>query len=126
MNKNRIYHPRLYAFFQSKVINGMMLVVIIGLMMMWSGAWAVVCASVGLVCAIGYSLWLWIKKPQKVVVNAWLSTVNSIYCLYYLIAVAIGYDKDWVWIVPAVGGVVVLFVAMITSHDEVFDIKSKV
>ena len=113
------------AFYRSKVLNAMMIVVIVSLLLMMctqSMVLPVLCGSVALLFFIGYSLWLWIKKPGSIVINDRLSDINGLYTLYILIIVAINPTDKWWFIIPIVCAVFILFLELVNSKDEKFDI----
>lgn len=123
--EKQIRHRRLHAFYNSKVLNSLMIVVIASLL---SAGYTntflmpVVCASVALGLFIGYSLWLWIKKPQRVVVNGWLSEMNGLLTLYFLIICALDSGSPWWYVLPSVCAIGVFFINMIRPKDEIFEI----
>lgn len=123
--KLAIRHKRLYAFYQSKVLNALMIAVVVSLLMMAytnSALLPAICASLALVCFIGYSLWFWIRKPESVIINDWLSDMNGLYAVYFLIVVAMDAPGQWWYIIPVALSVVLLFIALTTDHDEKFHI----
>ncbi len=123
--KQTIRHRRLYAFYQSKVLNALMIAVVVSLLMMAytkSALLPAICASLALVCFIGYSLWFWIIKPKSVIINDWLSDMNGLYAVYFLIVAAMDAPGQWWYIVPVALSVVLLFIALTTDHDEKFHI----
>lgn len=102
-----------------------MIVVIVSLLLMAytkSMLLPVICGSTALLLFIGYSLWLWIKKPKSIVVNNWLSNLNGWFCLYYLIINAMDAPNQWWYITPIVFSVFLLFISLINNQDEIYDI----
>jgi len=125
MDTSDIKHRRLYAFYRSKVLNALMIVAIISLLQigyMQSIMMPVVCAAISLTLFIGYSLWLWIMKPKQIVINNWLSNINSWFTFYFLIIVALKSDNQWWYVFPVICAIGSLFICMIKSNDEVLDI----
>lgn len=123
--KQELRHRRLYAFYQSKVLNALMIVVIISLLLMAyteSMLLPVICGSLAFLLFIGYSLWLWIKKPKSIIINKQLSDLKSILTLYVLIIVAMDASNQWWYIAPIAFSVVILFISMVNNRDEKFDI----
>lgn len=123
--KQDLRHRRLYAFYQSKVLNALMIVVIISLLLMAyteSMLLPVICGSLAFLFFIGYSLWLWIKKPKSIIINKQLSDLKSILTLYVLIIVAMDASNQWWYITPIALSVVILFISMVNNRDEKFDI----
>ena len=124
MSQN-IKHRRLFAFFKSKVLNALMIVVFINLLLIGcvqSMLIPVICASLAMLFFTGYTLWLWIKKPQRVIINNWLSNLSSGLTLYYLIIIALEAPNQWWFITPAVFASVVLLISLFGWQDEKFDI----
>ena len=120
-----IRHRRLHAFYRSKVLNALMIVVIVSLLLMAytkSMLLPVICGSLALFFFFGYSLWLWIKKPKSIIINNWLSNLNGAFTLYYLIIVAMDAPNQWWYITPIVFSVVLLFISLVNNQDEKFDI----
>ncbi|MDE6301925.1 MAG: hypothetical protein K2M19_09445 [Muribaculaceae bacterium] len=124
-NKPEIRHRRLHAFYQSKVLNALMIVAIVSLLLMFYTRLMllpVICGSLALLLFIGYSLWLWIKKPKSIMINEWLSTFSGLFTLYFLIVGAVDSENEWWYIVPVSVSVIVLFITLINNKDERFDI----
>lgn len=124
--KQGIRHRRLHAFFRSKVLNSLMVVVVVCLFMMNDSQTmelSVACGSLAMLFFIGYSLWFWIKKPKSIVINEWLSNINSAYILYFLIVRAMTGPNRWWYITPVLFAVILLFVALINKEDKNFEIR---
>lgn len=120
-----IRHRRLYAFYQSKVLNSLMIVVFISLIMaayMNAITLPAVCAALAFILAVGYALWIWIKKPARIVINNLLSTASSIFTFYFIILGFILPDNAWWYCLPAIAAVALMFICMVKPSDEVFDI----
>lgn len=120
-----IIHRRLHAFFRSKVLNALMIVIIVSLLLMAytkSMLLPVICGSLALLFFIGYSLWLWIKKPKSIIINNWLSDLNGSFTIYFLIINAMDAPNQWWYITPIVFSVVLLFISLVNNQDEKFDI----
>lgn len=123
--KQDIKHRRLHAFFRSKVLNALMIVVIVSLLLMaYTKAMLlpVICGSTAFALFVGYTLWLWIKKPKSIVINNWLSNLNGWFFLYYLIINAMDAPNQWWYITPIVFSVFLLFISLINNQDEIYDI----
>lgn len=123
--KQNITHRRLHAFYRSKVLNALMITVVLCLFLMaYTKAMLLpaICGSLALVFFIGYSLWLWIKKPESIVINSWLSGINGSISLYFLIVMAMGTPNEWWYITPLALSVILLFISLVKNHDEKFDI----
>lgn len=103
-----------------------MIVVIVNLLLIGytkSMLLPVVCSSLALLFFIGYSIWLWLKKPKSIVINDWLSNINGIYTFYFLVISVMDTPGKWWWITPIVLSVVVLFLSLINNKDEIFKIN---
>lgn len=124
--KQEIRHRRLQAFFTSKVLNSLMIVIIVSLLVMAGTKTMLlpaVCGALALLLFIGYSLWLWIKKPERIIINRWLSGINGWFTLYYLIISAMKAPNEWWYITPVAFAVVLLFISLVKDqNDEPFDI----
>lgn len=124
MNK-LIRHRRLYAFYQSKVLNALMVLLICSLFLMYYTGMMllpILCGTLALLFFIGYSLWLWIWKPARVVINGFLSDYTGYLILYFLIVGAIKTPNQWLSIFPVVISVVMFFIVMVKNFDCIFDI----
>lgn len=120
----RVRHKRLYAFYNSKVLNSLMIVIVVCLFLMMytrSMLLPVLCGSIALACFIGYSLWLWIKKPRSIVINTWLSEVDGLLTLYFLVVVTMRDVGQWWTLIPIALSVVLFFVTLIQNKDQNFD-----
>ncbi len=121
-----IKHRRLYAFYNSKVLQALMIVIIVGITMI--GYYndlllPVICSGTAFLLFIGYSSWLWIKKPKQIVIHTWLSNISGLFCLYFLIVATMKNPNQWWYIFPIVCAIVILFIAMIyTKYDKTFTI----
>lgn len=121
----QIRHKRLHAFFQSKVLNSLMIVGEVALLLtgyLESLTLPVVCASIAFVLFIVYSLWIWIGQPRSIVINNVLSNASGLLTLYFLIIAACSPVNPWWFAVPAIGAIVLMFVCMIKPTDEIFEI----
>ena len=126
MKKNgEIRHRRLYAFYNSRVLNGLMIVVVDALLLMAcynTMLLPVVCSSVALLLFIGYALWLWLAKPRQIMINTLLSDVSGYLLLYFLIMSAVRPESEWWYIAPLVGSIVAMFVTLTRNRDKLFEI----
>ena len=82
----------------------------------------IICGSLALLFFIGYSLWLWIRKPGCIVINGFLSDYNGYLIVYFLIVGALKTPKQWWYIFPVVSSVILFFIVMIKNFDSQFDI----
>ena len=123
--KQEIRHRRLYAFYQSKVLNTLMIVTVISLMQigyLQSMVMPVICSSVSLALFIGYSLWLWVRKPKQITIDTWLSNLSIWFTLYFVVVVAMKDLRPWWYIFPIVAAIILMFINLVRPHDELFDI----
>ena len=123
--KLEVRHRKLYAFYNSKVLNSLMIVIVLSLFLLMytrSMLLPVLCGSIALACFIGYSLWLWIKKPRTIVINTWLSQIDSWLTLYFLIVAAMRDASQWWSIFPIAVSVILFFLALINNKDQDFTI----
>ncbi len=124
--ENNIRHRRLYAFFNSTLLNSMETTAIISLMLMGycnDILMPSICASLSFVIFIGYSLWFWIKKPRTEMINTWLSNISSLYVLYFLIVVATKTESQIWYAIPAARGIITLFITLIWRKSILFFIS---
>ncbi|MDE7473681.1 MAG: hypothetical protein K2M68_08885 [Muribaculaceae bacterium] len=122
---SEIRHRRLYAFYNSRVLNALMIVVVDALLLMAcynTMLLPVVCSSVALLLFIGYALWLWIAKPRVEVINRRLSDMSGYLMLYFLIMSVVRPESEWWYIIPLVASIAAMFVTLTRSNDEAFEI----
>ncbi|ROT18072.1 hypothetical protein EEL51_10750 [Muribaculaceae bacterium Isolate-110 (HZI)] len=125
MKTGKIRHRRLCAFYESKVLNALMITIVTCLLLMaytQSMLLPVICGTIALLCFICYSIWIWVKKPQKIIINKWLSYMNGWFTLYFLIITAMDAPNEWWYITPICFAVCILCISLIRSQDEIFDI----
>lgn len=128
MKQPIIRHRRLHAFYKSKVLNSLMILLIVSLLMSYltvSDILPTVSISLALILFIGYSLWLWIKKPKVIIINEWLSNFTGLFTLYYLIIINIKDANQWWYIYPIALSIILLFITMVRNDDTSFEITSK-
>ena len=126
--QQEIRHRRLYAFFNSKALNMLMIMVVALLMLavcVGSLAVPVICATIALVGFAGYSAWLWLRKPKQIAVSRRLSKISSAMVFYYLIVVNVPALNLWWYIVPVASAAVVLAVALLWPDNETFVISEQ-
>lgn len=76
----------MYAFFRSKVLNSLMILMIVCLFMMtYTGFMLMpsVCGSLALLLFASYAIWFWVRKPESIVINSWISDMNGWFTLYF-------------------------------------------
>lgn len=125
MKKEGIRHRRLYAFFESKVLNVLMITVVTSLLLMaytQSMLLPVICSTIALICFIGYAIWLWVKKPQRIIINRWLSGINGCFTLYFIIIMPMEAPNEWWYIIPICLIVCILCFSLICNKDELYEI----
>ena len=126
MSRLRSSRPRTYAFFESKVLNALMVVIGLSLIMCRYASdllLPAVCGSVAMVLAVGYTVWFVVSKPRSIVINRWLSNVSGWLVIYMLCVFAMEGASVWWDLFPMLCSVVLLFVMMLKNHDENFEIK---
>lgn len=113
--KQNLRHLRLYAFLNSSVLNALYIVGIISLLQigfLGSFLLPLVCASASFALFIGYALWLWIKKPGKIMIDTRLSNQTIWFTLYFM-AVAVMKDPgEWWYVIPLIAAILLLFVSL--------------
>lgn len=124
-----VRHPRLHAFYQSKVLNTLMIVLINALLLMdWfihAGYYwllPLICSAVAFVLFAGYTVWLWVCKPGTIVINRWLSDMSVYLTFYFLAVVAMNASNQWWYILPLVCSIVMFIVLIVKPKDECFAI----
>lgn len=128
MEHLEIRHRRLYAFFYSKALNVLMLIVLANLLTsVYAGTqsmllFSVICSYTALLCFIGYSVWLWGKKPANITISPWLSDVTGLFSVYFVMMLAFKPANPWWFIAPAAIAVAALFVALTGYRDRQFTI----
>lgn len=122
--KQKTRHRRLYAFYKSKVLNALMIIIITNILLMaqLGSLLPTVCCATALACFAAYSLWLWIKRPGAIVINDWLAGLDGWFTLYFLIVMAVKSPCVWWYVVPAAGSIIALTVALTGRFDEQFEI----
>lgn len=120
-----IVHRRLFAFYHSKVLNALMIIVMVSLLLMrYEDAFlfAVIAASGAFLIAAGYTLWIWLKKPARLTISRWLSDMSGYFTIYFLIVSAIKDASVWWGVFAAVAAVATLSISLRKRGDEVFEI----
>ena len=94
-NSLKLHHPRLAMFYNSSVLNMLMVWLFLSLLIAdWDALWDIYPYSL-IVCglvfafAVGYALWFWIRKavlPYRYADG--FSDVSGIYTIYFLIVCA--------------------------------------
>lgn len=120
-----IKHRRLYAFYNSTALNALMIAMVVCLMLsviITPAEIPLLAGAIVLLYCIGYSLWLWLKKPAAIEISPALSNISSIFLLYYLIIVAVSPDNAWWYIIPAFVALPAVLYFATGSRKEIFDI----
>lgn len=113
--KQNIRHLRLYAFLNSSALNALYIVGIISLLQigyLHSFLLPLVCASVSFASFIGYALWLWIKKPEKIVIDTRLSNQTIWFTLYFIAVAAMKDPGEWWYVFPLIAAILLLFASL--------------
>ncbi|MDE5807805.1 MAG: hypothetical protein K2H76_06775 [Muribaculaceae bacterium] len=121
----KIRHRRLYAFFNSKVINSLMILMELCILIMplcRDIVFPVVCGGLCLLAILGYSLWLWIIKPLRVIISPWLSDLSGTYTVYFLIVVAIKDAGIWWYLFAGVNAILIFLISLINPREEEIEI----
>lgn len=123
--KCEIRHRRLYAFYRSKVLNALVIAIIVSFMLIdctRTMLLPMICGSIATSFFVGYSLWLWIKKPVRVTINNWLSDIAGWFILYFLIVGAMHAANQWWYFFPIIMALLVLIISLFRNQDESFEI----
>ena len=67
-----------------------------------------------------YAIWFWVRKPESIVINSWISDMNGWFTLYFLIISAMNAPGQWWYIFPVVSSVILFFISLIRDKDEVY------
>lgn len=119
-------NPRLYAFFNSKVLNLLMIVESICLLFMTflpEMNLPVVIGTIIFIFFIIYTLWFWIKKPERIVINKLFSNIFTILFLYYFVIIGFGKLNIWTCVLPVLLVLGSLVFSIFKRRDEIFEIK---
>ena len=121
-----VRHKRLYAFYNSLVLNVLMCIEVILLCVIGYSRMMVVpggFAGILLLVMLGYSAWLWIKKPREIVIDKWLADVSAYSTILFLIVLAIDPDDRWWYLVSAACTFIILITALIRKRSQKFSIS---
>lgn len=120
-----IRHRRLYAFYNSKVLNILLIIGEISLLQIGYMQPAIipgVCAAISLMLFLGYIIWFWLKKPKKIIIDTWISDMSSWFTIYYLIVINIDNGSWWWCGAPMIAAILLCFINMVNPHDQPFEI----
>lgn len=121
----KIRHRRLYAFYNSRVLNALSIsiAIMLPLLKYTEIALPVLIAFVlAILLFVAYSCWIWFWKPSVVTINTWLSDLSAYFMFYALVATAIK-SNSFLWpTFSLVAGLIVLFVTSLKNRDERFEI----
>lgn len=123
--RSEIKHRRLHAFYKSKVLNMLMILIFICLFAIGyshSLFLPTLCGSFAFMLFCGYSLWLWIKKPQQVTTNELLSDTNGLFTLYFIVVTAANLTNEWWYISAFIAAMAALFLSFLNFKDQEFEI----
>ena len=119
---------RWIAFCESKVLNALIMIVVTSCLLMgWSGRIQLpaICCIIAFSFFLGYSIWYWLKKPEGVLINKWLSNISAGFTLYYILIISVKAPNQWWYITPICFAVVVLCYSLICNKDEMYNITEK-
>lgn len=121
----KIKHRRLYAFYNSKVLNAMSISVAIMLPLLKYTEIALpvlIAVVLAILLFVAYSCWIWFRKPSVVTINRWLSDLSTYFMFYALVVIAIKSDSFLCPSFSLVAGLIVLFITSLKNRDERFEI----
>ncbi len=125
MAQDIIRHRRLYAFYNSRVLNILMVVIIASLMLADAthlSIYPLLCSAISFLFFVGYSLWLWIKKPHRIVIDTRLSDLSGL-LVFYFIAISLVCDgSTWLNLCGFVAALLILTFSFVWSGARLFDI----
>lgn len=125
MKKLEIRHRRLHAFYNSTMLNALVITGIVSIMLIplvEPYEVPAICAALTFALFIGYSLWIWLRKPKRIEICPRLSDTSSLFVIYFLIITAIGPENGWWYGIPAIAAVATLFMHLLSPKKELFDI----
>ncbi|MDE6498457.1 MAG: hypothetical protein K2L21_07340 [Muribaculaceae bacterium] len=122
-----IRHRRLYAFYRSKALNSLMILIYLSLIMALHtrNDFFLMCAAGAGVLFVGYALWIWIARPRRIAINDWLSNVSGLYFIYFLAVPWMKTPNPWWYIAPALIAIPLLFIFSLNLGDEDFEVKPR-
>lgn len=119
----KIRYRRLYAFYNSKVLNALSISIAIMLPLLKYTEIAfpvLIAAGFAFLLFVAYSCWIWFWKPSVVTINRWLSELSTFFMLYALIVMAMK-SNCFLWSTfSLLAGLIVLFVTNLKNRDECF------
>ncbi len=119
-----IRHKRLYAFYNSRVLNVLMGIEVMMLCLMGYSGYMVVPGIVAGIILLGmivYSAWLWIKKPAQIVIDKRLSDLSMYTTLFFIIVlVADPANRLW-YLAPAACTLVILLLSFIKNDSATYE-----
>lgn len=120
-------HPRLFAFYNSTVLN--VLEIAICICLMSAGFVHDLMIPTILACAafavfILYTMWIWLKKPAQIHINPWLSQLASSFVFYFLIIAAIMPEARWWYIAPILPAAIIIIMAFTAKKGSMYNITT--
>ena len=125
MEKDKIENRRLYAFLRSQTLTILMLLAFSCLFLMPYLNDLMIPGIIGgvIFCmAIGYSLWFWIKKPKKIVINNWLSNISNVFIFYWFIINTINNSNKILYLLPRICMVALFLIVLVKQRGYGFRI----
>lgn len=110
----------------SKVLNSLMIVGVSGLFMRplcETSLISIICSSLAFAAFVGYFLRLWLKKPDKILINKRISAFNRNLTLYFFIVAAMKSGSEWWYVFPLAVSLILLVLELVCPDDELFLIK---
>lgn len=117
-----IRNKRFFAFFNSKLITSLLLIMEMFLILMYCFAdvkLPIICSFTCLILIIVYSILIAVGKVKKVTLNKYLSELSSLYTLYFLIVVSLNSRNIWWSIFAAVSLILIFFISNIATPDKI-------
>lgn len=117
-------HPRLEMFYNSSVLNMLMVWLCVSLLMVDWGLvremypYSLIVCGLLFAIALGYMLWFWIRKPSSIPVCGWLSDVSVVYLVYFLIVCGIKSDRFWWNMFALVAAIAVFGIYLVKGNDK--------
>lgn len=121
-----IRHKRLYAFYNSRVLSILMCIAEALLCLMaYSGSmqWFGIPMGLVLLLMVGYTAWLWIKKPAQIVIDKWLAGVTIYpFVLFGIIEIADPENSIW-YLVPCALACIFLIASLFKNTTDRYEIS---
>lgn len=122
-----IFHPRLYTFYKSSVLNLASIGTALSLLLMDYTRFniiAVLSGALFFAILIAYALWFWLGKSKKIPTSKFLSDISSYYALYTLIVLLISPSSN-LWLAIAVIAAIVALMFFIIKIPATTDTSAE-